>query len=161
MEDFDLRKYLAENKLLKETVNLSPEEEEILKDIKGSLNEGMFDNVLEKVKKYARKGLMTAGLLLALSNMGFSAEQQEKINDIVKTEMPASENDGINREFKKSVVHTALQRYKKGKKLELLGDTLKQNLENIKNGPDSIDQVVNIFDSHQDALKDYVPFMFR
>lgn len=149
------------NELREEKPKLTPAEQEILKDIKGSLNEGMFDNVLEKVKKYSRKGLMTAGLLLALSNMGFSAEQQEKINDVVKTEMPGSENDGIDREFKKEVVTTALQRYKKGKKLELLGDTLKQDLEDIKNGPDSVDQVVNIFDSHQDALKDYVPFMFR
>lgn len=149
------------NELREEKPKLTPAEQEILKDIKGSLNEGMFDNVLEKVKKYSRKGLMTAGLLLALSNMGFSAEQQEKINDVVKTEMPSSENDGIDREFKKEVVTTALQRYKKGKKLELLGDTLKQDLEDIKNGPDSVDQVVNIFDSHQDALKDYVPFMFR
>ena len=103
---------------------------------------------------------MTVGLLLALSNIGFSAEQQEKINDIVKTEMPSSKKGEIDRMHKISVVTTALQQYKRGKKLVLLDDSLKQDLEAIKYGATDVDHVVNIFDFHQDALKDYVPFMF-
>ena len=51
MDNFDLKKYLAENRLLKETTKLSPQEKEIFDDITSSLNEGMFDDVLEKVKK--------------------------------------------------------------------------------------------------------------
>jgi len=157
------KKRMAETilkELREEKLKLTPAEQDILNDIKGSLNEGMFDNVLEKVKKYSRKGLITVGLLLALSNMGFSAEQQEKINSIVKTEMPASEKGEIDRMHKISVVTTALQQYKRGKKLDKLDDFLKQDLEAIKNGPEDVDQVVDIFDSHQDALKDYVSFMF-
>jgi hypothetical protein len=160
----------VENKSLSERIfkelredkfKLTPAEQEIFDDITSSLNEGMFDNVLEKIKKYSRKGLITAGLLLALSNMAFSAEQQEKIDKVLdKTEIPASEKGGIDRMHKISVVTTALQQYKRGKKLDKLDDFLKQDLEAIKNGPEDVDQVVDIFDSHQDALKDYVSFMF-
>jgi len=160
----------VENKSLSERIfkelredkpKLTPAEQEIFDDITSSLNEGMFDNVLEKIKKYSRKGLITAGLLLALSNMAFSAEQQEKIDKVLdKTEIPASEKGGIDRMHKISVVTTALQQYKRGKKLDKLDDFLKQDLEAIKNGPEDVDQVVDIFDSHQDALKNYVSFMF-
>ena len=165
-----LQTLIPKNKSLSERIfkelredkfKLTPAEQDILNDIKGSLNEGMFDNVLEKIKKYSRKGLITAGLLLALSNMAFSAEQQEKIDKVLdKTEIPASEKGGIDRMHKISVVTTALQQYKRGKKLDKLDDFLKQDLEAIKNGPEDVDQVVDIFDSHQDALKDYVSFMF-
>ena len=165
-----LQTLIPKNKSLSERIfkelredkpKLTPAEQAILKDIEGSLNEGMFDNVLEKIKKYSRKGLITAGLLLALSNMAFSAEQQEKIDKVLdKTEIPASEKGGIDRMHKISVVTTALQQYKRGKKLDELDDSLKQDLEAIKNGPEDVDQVVDIFDSHQDALKDYVSFMF-
>jgi len=165
-----LQSLIPKNKSLSERIfkelredkfKLTPAEQEIFDDITSSLNEGMFDNVLEKIKKYSRKGLITAGLLLALSNMAFSAEQQEKIDKVLdKTEIPASEKGGIDRMHKISVVTTALQQYKRGKKLDKLDDFLKQDLEAIKNGPEDVDQVVDIFDSHQDALKDYVSFMF-
>jgi len=165
-----LQSLIPKNKSLSERIfkelredkfKLTPAEQEIFDDITSSLNEGMFDNVLEKIKKYSRKGLITAGLLLALSNMAFSAEQQEKIDKVLdKTEIPASEKGGIDRMHKISVVTTALQQYKRGKKLDKLDDFLKQDLEAIKNGPEDVDQVVDIFDSHQDALKNYVSFMF-
>ena len=165
-----LQSLIPKNKSLSERIfkelredkfKLTPAEQEIFDDITSSLNEGMFDNVLEKIKKYSRKGLITAGLLLALSNMAFSAEQQEKIDKVLdKTEIPASKKGGIDRMHKISVVTTAIQQYKRGKKLDKLDDFLKQDLEAIKNGPEDVDQVVDIFDSHQDALKDYVSFMF-
>ncbi len=145
--------------LREEKSKLTDEEQKIVDDITKPLNEGILD--LEKIKQYAKKGLMTAAILLSLNTTGFSIDQQQKISDIVKTEMPASEKGEVDRMHKISVVTTALQQYKRGKKLELLGDMLKQDLEDIKNGLKDVDQVVNIFDSHQDDLKDYVPFMFR
>ena len=79
-------------KNLEENVKLSSQEQEIFNDITSSLNEGMFDDVLEKVKKYARKGLMTIALLSALAapNLGFSQVQQQQLKDVAQTEMSYS-----------------------------------------------------------------------
>lgn len=146
------------NELREEKFKLTSAEQKIFDDITESLNEGVLD--FEKIKQYAKKGLMTAAILLSLNTTGFSTDQQQKISDIVKTEMPASKKTEVDRMHKISVVTTALQQYKRGKKLDKLDDSLKQDLEDIKNGPKNVDQVVNIFDFHQDALKEYVPFMF-
>ena len=142
-----------------ENVKLSPQEQEIFDDITSSLNEGMFDNVLEKVKRYARKGLMTVALLSALAapNLGFSQAQQQQLKDVAQTEMSTKE---ISRMNKISIVTTALSKYKRGKDLDKLDDYLKQDLDDIKGGIQNADQLINIFDFHQDALQAYVPLAF-
>ena len=68
---FDLKKFLVENELtrnsrfLKEE-QLNPEEQKIVDDILNGLDEGVFDDVIQKVKTYARKGLLTAAMVTAL-----------------------------------------------------------------------------------------------
>lgn len=156
------KKRMAET-ILKElrggNVKLSPQEQEIFNDITSSLNEGMFDDVLEKVKKYARKGLMTVALLSALAapNLGFSQAQQQQLKDVAQTEMSTKE---ISRMNKISIVTTALSKYKRGKDLDKLDDYLKQDLDGVKGGIQNADQLINIFDFHQDALQAYVPLAF-
>jgi hypothetical protein len=46
--------------------DLTPQEQDIVDDILGGLDEGAFDSVLEKAKKYAKKGLLTASIMAAL-----------------------------------------------------------------------------------------------
>ena len=156
------KKRMAET-ILKElrggNVKLSPQEQEIFDDITSSLNEGMFDDVLEKVKRYARKGLMTVALLSALAapNLGFSQAQQQQLKDVAQTEMSTNE---ISRMKKIGIVTTALSNYKRGRDLDKLDDYLKQDLDGIKGGIQDSDQLINIFDFHQDALQAYVPLAF-
>ena len=84
--------------LLKE-VQLSSKEQDILDDIL-SLDEAIdFSNVMDKVKSYVKKGLITATILASLlNNSAFSQEQKDQIKDIVKTEKQV-DNDVIS--FKK------------------------------------------------------------
>ena len=49
-----------------EAKKLTPQEQKIVDDILGGLDEGLFDDVLEKAKKYAKKGLLTASIMAAL-----------------------------------------------------------------------------------------------
>jgi hypothetical protein len=53
----------------------------------------MFDSVLEKVKSYVKKGMMTAGILAALlSTPGMSIAQQNALKNVAKTEMSVQNN---------------------------------------------------------------------
>jgi hypothetical protein len=92
---FNKIKRIDEN-MLDENKPLSPEEQKILNDIlsnTNSLNEGMFDSVLEKVKSYVKKGMMTAGILAALlSTPGMSIAQQNALKNVAKTEMSVQNN---------------------------------------------------------------------
>ena len=77
----------------KEDINeasLSPEEQDIANDILNTLNEGPFDSTLEKIKAYTKKGLMTVALLSTLlASPGFSQDQKQSIQNVVKTEAPS------------------------------------------------------------------------
>jgi len=78
-------------------------EEAIMRDILGNglLTEG-FSDTLEKLKGYAKKGLITAAMLTSLmNNPSFSAEQKEEINNIAQTEMSSQ---GEEKEKEGSVV---------------------------------------------------------
>lgn len=81
---------------LNEEESLSSEEQKILDDIldgADTVTEGMFDSIIEKVKKYARRGLITVGILSALlSTPGISSAQQTQIKDIAKTEMSSQQS---------------------------------------------------------------------
>jgi hypothetical protein len=163
------KKRMAETilkELREENQKLTPQEQDIFDDITSSLNEGMFDNVLEKVKKYARKGLMTVALLAALTapNLGFSQVQQQQLKDVAQTEMPTTE---VSRMKKIGIVTSAINNYKRGRNLDKLDDNLKQDLDGVKDdytkgGIQKInpDQLVNIFDFNTDALQVYVPLAF-
>jgi len=72
--------------LLKE-VQLSSNEQAVIDDIL-SLDEAIdFSSVMDKVKSYVKKGLITATILASLlNNSAFSQEQKDQIKDAVKTE---------------------------------------------------------------------------
>ena len=79
----------------KENINektLSPEEQKVLDDIINTLNEG--EGWLEKVKSYAKKGLLTAGILAALlATPNLTSAQQSQIKQAASIEM-VSQNSG-------------------------------------------------------------------
>lgn len=80
---------------LKET-SLSPEEQKIVDDIVNTLNEG--EGWIEKLKSYAKKGVLTLGIVAALLG-GASAlnqdQKQEVADTIKKTELVSKEKDDI------------------------------------------------------------------
>jgi hypothetical protein len=89
--------------LLKE-VQLSSNEQAVIDDIL-SLDEAIdFSNVMDKVKSYVKKGLITATILASLlNNSAFSQEQKDQIKDAVKTEKQ-TENDVLSlKDFQKLI----------------------------------------------------------
>lgn len=89
--------------LLKE-VQLSSKEQAIIDDIL-SLDEAIdFSNVMDKVKSYVKKGLITTAILASLlNNSAFSQEQKDQIKDIAKTEKQ-TENDVLSlKDFQKLI----------------------------------------------------------
>ena len=99
------------NKALSEvSKKLSPEEQKIFDDITNSIDEG-FDDVIEKIKRYAKKGLMTTALLSSLlaPNLGFSQTQQQQIKDIAQTEM---QSEFSNQEVWDDIKNNYLDGYK-------------------------------------------------
>jgi len=95
MENFNLKKFLVENKLtynsklINEEQALSADDQKIVNDILGSLEEGVFSGVLNKVKSYARKGLITATVLTALlGTPSLTQAQKRDIRDVAQTESP-------------------------------------------------------------------------
>jgi hypothetical protein len=82
--------------LLLEEEKLSPKEKEIIDDILNSLNEGAFDNMIEKIKSYAKKGLMTTAVLASLlSAPNLSAAQQTQIKQAAQIEMTSQQTDDL------------------------------------------------------------------
>jgi hypothetical protein len=75
---------------------LSSQEQAIVDDIIGTLDEGMFSNVLDKIKNYAKKGLLTLAIVATLlGGTMLSTSQKQDVVDVVKTEMPASKNSDL------------------------------------------------------------------
>jgi hypothetical protein len=71
---------------------LSSQEQAVVDDIIGTLDEGMFSNVLDKIKSYAKKGLLTAAIVASLlSAPQFTQAQQQQIQQIAQTEMSATQ----------------------------------------------------------------------
>jgi hypothetical protein len=75
--------------LLKEVANTTPtpEEQKVIDDILGSLQEGAFDNLLAKAKSYAKKGLLTATVIAALvASPELTNAQKKQIEAIPTTQ---------------------------------------------------------------------------
>ena len=74
--------------------DLSPQEEEVYNDIiseMDTLNEGSFSSVLDKVKSYVSKGMLTAGILAALlATPGITSAQSDAINNSANIEQADS-----------------------------------------------------------------------
>jgi hypothetical protein len=110
--------------LLKE-VQLSSNEQAVIDDIL-SLDEAIdFSSVMDKVKNYVKKGLITATILASLlNNSAFSQEQKDQIKDVVKTEKQV-DNDVISFEdFKELIKDEGFDEY---------GSTMLMNMiKNVK-----------------------------
>lgn len=86
------------------TPELNDKEQQIVDDIL-SLEEAInFQNVMDKVKSYAKKGLVTTAILTSLlSNDAFSQSQKDQIRDAAKTEQSV-QNELVNiEEFKELI----------------------------------------------------------
>jgi hypothetical protein len=82
-------------KLLEASETLSDEEQDIVDDILNTLNEGAFGDVLNKIKDYAKKGLMTAAILSSLlASPNFSQAQQSQIKQLAQPEMSSTQTKG-------------------------------------------------------------------
>jgi hypothetical protein len=68
--------------------SLNPEEKNVFDDIVNTLNEG--EGWIEKLKSYAKKGMITLGIISALlGGTALTMDQKQEVVDTVKTEMPA------------------------------------------------------------------------
>ena len=73
-------------------VALKPEEKAVFDDLVNTLNEG--EGWLDKLKSYAKKGMITIGILSALlGGMNLTMNQKQEVADTVKTEMPAQDKE--------------------------------------------------------------------
>jgi hypothetical protein len=104
MEDFNLKKFLIENKMTRnsrllseneddlnenEKRELSPQEQETVNDILGEnhLNEVDLGSVVQKIKEKAKQGLLTAAVVGALLSSPSLRAQQSDIKKVVSTEL--------------------------------------------------------------------------
>ena len=135
---------------------LSPEEQKVADDILHTLDEGMFSDVINKVKDYAKKGLMTAAILGALlSAPNFSQAQQQQIKQAAQTEMSsvkkmddASLGNALIKKYEKNP-KSAEEWYKKHKSTSLI-----TNIKSvIKTGKDQgeIKDLGNMYQNNKDA----------
>jgi chaperone required for assembly of F1-ATPase len=77
---------------------LNPEEKNVFNDIVNTLNEG--EGWLEKLKSYAKKGMITLGIMAALlGGMSLNSNQKQEVVNTVKTEMPAQNKELIYRQI--------------------------------------------------------------
>jgi flagellar motor protein MotB len=140
---FDLKKFLIENKLtpnsnlIKEEQTLSPEEQRIVDDILKGLDEGVFDNVLQKVKTYAKKGLLTAAVVTALlATPSLTQAQKQDIKQVASTEMAApttADTSTIKMAVKGSVLSINFnQTFSSGKATLTKGDDLQMKVGELQ-----------------------------
>jgi hypothetical protein len=72
--------------------SLKPEEKNIFDDIVNTLNEG--EGWVEKLKSYAKKGMITLGIISALlGGTALTINQKQEVVDTVKTEMPSQDKE--------------------------------------------------------------------
>ena len=73
-------------------VSLKPEEKNIFDDIVNTLNEG--DGWIEKLKSYAKKGMLTLGIISALlGGTALTMNQKQEVAKTVKTELPTQDKE--------------------------------------------------------------------
>ena len=145
------QRYFESKGLIKEEDgNLSPKEKQILVDILGevhSLDESSFDSVLDKVKYYAKKGMLTIGIvstLLATPNI--TSAQSAQIKNVAKTEMGVEKDNKYDINFMSNtqVFNIVIMLIKKAptqasewvKANDKDGDMLYMLIENVANGKD-------------------------
>jgi hypothetical protein len=135
---------------------LSPEEQEIADDILNTLDEGMFDDVLNKIKSYVKKGLMTAAIVGALlSAPNFSQAQQQQIKQVAQIEMSSTKKmddmslgSALIKKYEENP-KAAGEWYKKHNHTALI-DNIKSVIKTGKN-QEEIKDLGNIYQNNKDA----------
>jgi hypothetical protein len=129
INNFNRKKLLNESTeqvTIKKNQPLTTQEKEIYNDIMGdnTVNENInFNEVIGKVKKYVRKGLLTSSLLVALlNNNAFSQEQKDQIKNIASTEQ------SINQESDNIISSKDLIKLSKKEGYDVLMGTLPMNM---------------------------------
>jgi len=83
--------------------NLSDDEQVIVDDILNTLDEGVFENMIEKIKTYSEQGLITAAILTTLlAAPNFSDAQKSKIKQIAKVK--TTSNAKVPKDFLQKLV---------------------------------------------------------
>jgi DNA replication initiation complex subunit (GINS family) len=96
-EMYDGRDNLDAGYGINENEELTPQEKKIADDILNNLNEG-FDSFLDKIKSYAKKGLMTAAILGSLlASSQFTQAQQNQIKQTAGIEATMQKGGGIEK----------------------------------------------------------------
>jgi hypothetical protein len=71
---------------------LKPEEKSVFDDLVTTINEG--EGWVDKLKSYAKKGMITLGIISALlGGTALTINQKQEVVDTVKTEMPAQNKE--------------------------------------------------------------------
>ena len=82
--------YIEKNTTIYEN-SLNSEEKQVFDDIINTINED--EGFIEKIKNYAKKGLITISILAALlGGSQISQNQKDQVIDTIKTEMPADQD---------------------------------------------------------------------
>jgi len=90
---------------LKSDIVLTPAEKATLQDLTESINEGMVD--LSKVKDYAKKGLMTLGVIATLlGGANLTLQQKQDVVDTVKTEIPSENQKDLQYMSDAAIAHS-------------------------------------------------------
>ena len=175
---FNRIKRIDESKIDENEEKLSPKEQQILKDIMSemySLNEVDFNSVLDKVKSYAKKGMLTVGIMAALlSTPGITNAQTNALKDVAKIEMTdttESKSDKILNSSNEVVFNTIVKFIKtdlEGAK-EWVKKTNDSNMiymlvDNVSNGRDmsnNADYYGERLKGDKETTKSFLDYMYQ
>jgi hypothetical protein len=112
--------------------SLKPKEKAVFDDIINTLNEG--EGWIEKFKNYAKKGLITIGIITALlSGSMLNNSQKEEVRDVIKTEITVNLSDltigGKLLDFYENNPELA-QQYKQENPISTLVDDIENVIQN-------------------------------
>ena len=148
---------VKEDSQLKSEIVLTPAEKAILQDLTESINEGMVD--LSKVKDYAKKGLMTLGVIATLlGGANLTLQQKQDVVDTVKTEIPSENQKDLQHMSDAAIAHSLYLTHKADvEKLAetnsdvylLIKDSKFQNFDKL----DRVQDKITIGRSNQEAIQ--------
>jgi len=137
--------------------SLKPEEKAVFDDIVNTLNEG--EGWIEKFKKYAKKGLITIGILAALlSGSMLNNSQKEEVRDVVKTELTVNKDLSIGGkllDFYENNPELA-QQYKQENPNSSLVDDIESVIQN--NGQKDVEWLKFLGSLHGDEAPSFTSF---
>jgi hypothetical protein len=153
--------YMEKNTSIYES-SLSPEEKKVYDDIVNTLNES--DNIIDKIKSYAKKGLITLGVLAALlGGPILSQNQKTQVVDTVRTEIALQGTEIEHYALAQSAAMTVQSPYLKDKveKLAkedpgvyfLVNELSKENYDKISNSDNSAHKLAAIGEVYKNACE--------